>query len=212
MSFAGSKAQIAKQLTRLRDNYPSLFVGTESEWAARSTAYWQKLRKFDVQLVEEACDQATEKYPDRFPTSGQLVGLCNAIAFDRDRREREDGQQAATVSEERETREKVDLLRREIIPNDHDGQRAWVAAGDTAFERLARGFEVESKRLNLDPNRPSPSEVEKRRTGALMRIWNEAHTEPSTPEGWRTSRHPQPQQQMAEATRAPRESEPGEDG
>jgi hypothetical protein len=207
MSFAGSKAQIAKLLVRLRDNYPSLFVGSESEWAARSNAYWEKLRRFEVEVIDEACDQATEKYPDRFPTSGQLVSLCKGIIYEREKREREERTHADSIREERETREKVEYLRREIIPNDQAGQQAWIAEGETPFERLAREFEVESKRLNLDPNRASPREVEQRRMQALMRTWDEANEyKPSPPPDWRTSRHQPPSPQ------APRESEPGEDG
>lgn len=207
MIHPGSKALICKLLTRLRDDYPSLFVGDETEWRRRETRYWEKLKRFDVEVVEEACERAPDKHPDKFPTTGQLVMLCNGVLYERERREREEGARVDSAREERETREKVDLLRREVIPNDRAGQDGWVAEGETPFERLARSFEVESKRLNLDPNRECPQQVGQQRMAALMRTWNEASAyKPSPPQAWRTSRHQPP------TSTAPRESEPGEDG
>lgn len=154
----GSKQLIAKAIEKLRDNYPSLFIGDKDQWNARANQYWQKLRKYEVDVVEEACDLATEKYPDKFPSSGQLVMLCKGIVHEREKTAYTRDQQAQLAREARENREAVEMLRKDIIPNDRAGQADWIAEGDTPFERLARESEVRSKRMNIDPNDTTPRE------------------------------------------------------
>jgi len=169
-------------LTRLRDSYPSLFVGTEQDWLRRVSAYWQKLRRFDSDLVDLACDNAVDRYPDKMPTVGQLVNLCNEILSERKKRDAEEQQVSERIRTERENAESVEFLRSEIIPHDDAGQRRYVDEGDSPFERLARTWEVQSKRNDLDPNSSSPPELFRHRMSQLWETWAETENhEPQPP-------------------------------
>lgn len=170
--MSGRKPQIRTSLGKLRDSYPSLFVGTDEQWGTRVDAYWGRLRKFDQTVVDEACDRAIDKYPDKMPTVGQLVYLCREILEREKTAAREQGRLDDQARGDRETREAVEYLRSEEIPDDPAQQRVWVAESTDPLERLAREYEADSKRRALDPNKPCSPAVAKERMRRFWVTWN----------------------------------------
>jgi len=64
-----------------------------------------------------------------------------------------------------------------IIPT-RDGREAYVQAGGTDFEKLARLWECESRELQLQPNNPCPQEVGGRRMRQLGKILDRVKSGP----------------------------------
>ncbi len=155
-------ASTSRFLGLLRDQYPNLFAGEPGQWKARVVAYHSKLRRWDDEILSKACQRATDKYPDRFPTAGQIGGLCQNVEVElreawhlesaRIGREREDADNAQRVAD----------LREKVIPDSRADQERWCSTGKP-FERLARYWECESKNNGWDPNRPAPRGVGGRR-------------------------------------------------
>jgi hypothetical protein len=164
----------AEAMLQLRDQYPNLFVPSLKEWARQVSSYRVKLRRFPIAIVEAACDAAPDEHPDRFPTTGQLVRICTRLQRERreafERRKRE----SAEAAENRSDRERTAILR-DTIPNDPEGQLAYVSAGATPFEKLARTFEVESKIRNLDPTKKTPPELHQDRMSRFWKTWARQH-------------------------------------
>jgi hypothetical protein len=148
----GRKAEIYSVLDKLRDEFATLFVADEDSWYQGTLeAYYDKLKGFETEVVEQACKLAAAGR-DKFPSAPLIVSHCRKIIADRKDQERVDGIKADRIRRDAEDREAVDLRREEIIPHDHQAQDRWIADGETPLERMARRYEVDSKRRGTDPN------------------------------------------------------------
>jgi len=170
-----------KWMSRLRDEVPDLFIRGEQQWSQQVRAYWRKLKRFDMALVELAIDRSSDEYPGKFPTVGQLVRLCKVIDAEHKKAAREQGEQESRAFADRVEQERVEYLRNEIVPDDPAQQRAYIDAGDSPFERLAREFEVDSKRRALDPLRASPDDVTRHRMQRIRDTWAELDSDVPPP-------------------------------
>lgn len=168
-----TKPQLGKLLIALRDGYPNLFTESPDQWAARVSAFHNKIKRFDWGVVKEACDRAHDKYPDRFPTAGQLKGLCIAVDEEQRREHREREEEIARQRDDADTAARVSEERRTVIPDSRSDQERWAAKGKSPFHRLARRWKSESKNGDFDPNRPSPQGVGRRRMAELMQVIEE---------------------------------------
>jgi hypothetical protein len=160
---------VENELLALRNRYPS-DRPDETQWAGRLKAYLEDLRPFASEIVGRACRRAKEPefYPDRFPSSGQLVRVCremarpNAIEATKARATTEDPRQLADPR-----------VVYADVPSTLDGQHDWIEAGESAGEGLAREWIAESCNLRIDPNRPTPPDVFRRRMDQLNRLLGE---------------------------------------
>jgi hypothetical protein len=170
---AGSRNIICAAVTRMRDAYPSLFIGSDEQWRSREEAYFAKLKRFDADTVVEACDSATDWSPAQFPDVGLVVRECRKLTSEREQREREASEAGLRAKAERDNAEAVRGLRSCVIPNDDAGQRRYIDEGGSPFERLAREFEVQSKRNDLDPNKSTPASLHRHRMRRFWGTWAE---------------------------------------
>lgn len=153
------KKHLRGQLSKLRANYKELFTVEMEDWDRIVEAYLDKLRKVDAVDVEAAVEAAMTKHPDKMPTVPQLASIaadCTRRRHDEARRRSAEDREAA---ENAIIRDYVAEKRRQVIPDTPEGQNAWINAGDTEAEKIARYFEAQSKHLNLDPIKPCPPEV-----------------------------------------------------
>jgi len=169
-----TRTQTSNLLLALRDGYPNLFTESGDQWASRVAAYHKKLGKFDYETVKAACDAAPDKYPDRFPTAGQLASIAIGIeeVLRRSHQEKEDARRQA--EEDKATADWVTHRRNDVIPSSPEDQEAWIKAVESPFDQMARRFEVESKNGNFNPNQKSPPGVGERRAREIVELL-EAH-------------------------------------
>lgn len=167
----GTRARHDKALTALRDEYPSLFIASESDWTKLKARYWAKLKVFGIDAILVAIDRAPEEYPGRFPDAGQLMRLCKVAQLEAEAEQREVDEAEARRRAEQAERDRVLDRRQFVIPDRREDQDRWVDAGETHCERLARRIEVESKRRNTDPSRKTPPEVFEILKGELIKAF-----------------------------------------
>ncbi len=178
-SRSGSKAMMAKNLRAVRDSYPSLFVASDDEWIRKVEAYWKKLRSFDGDAVEKACDMAIDRYPDKMPTVGQLVMLTKGIEAEAKRVLREGNVVSLRIKSDQEETDRVDYLRNDVIPDDPAAQQKWIDDGDSHGERLARSYEVDSKNRKISAH--NMQKLHGPRWGDFWKMWDAAGRAKETP-------------------------------
>jgi hypothetical protein len=172
----GTKSNTKFELEKLRDEYPNLYVESPDQWKRRITAYHAKLRKFDDEVVTQACEQVAELYPDRFPTAGQIAVLCARIDRETTEARRQADEEEKKRRENESIREHTTKLRVLVVPDSREEQCRWMAEDPDPFGQLARQFEAESKNADHDPTEASPPGVARRRLDqifGLMRDWGE---------------------------------------
>ena len=140
-----TRRAVTQSLRSLRERYPNFWVGTEDEWSKRLEAYWVELKRYDTQTIITACNRASrpQHYPDQFPTAGQLAIICQLVEVTK----------PAPAPERR-----PDAARPRLDPSN-------------PFEQTARTWEAESKALGLDPNKPPPPEIVRRRVPEIQNLW-----------------------------------------
>lgn len=157
------KDEFKAGMDKLRTRYGA-FYGNDQEWRSRLGAYFEQLRKHELRDVATALERApsADFYPDRFPTSGQLQRLVIAAELERQ-------QQAERVRYARDEQSEDERAREEysLIPIGEKAQADYIAAATTPHDRLAREWKCESKRLGLDPTKPTPPEIVARRTAEV---------------------------------------------
>lgn len=182
----------------LRTRYGAFFGG-DPEWKQRLAAYFEQLRRHDLRDVTTAIERAPtpDYHPDRFPTAGQLQRLVIVVELERK-------QSASAAAHARDEQSEDERLREEfsLIPIGAQAQADYIAAATTPFDRLAREWQCESKRLGLDPTKPSPPDVSERRMREFWALWG-SYTPRTAP-----TPHYRRTQVIASPTRS---REPGED-
>jgi len=182
-----TKEQLSDELLTLRDLYPTLIREDPQQWKARVTAYHRTLRRWDIEAVKAACELAPDRYPDRFPTAGQLTGLCSHIAAKTKEELREQQARVSVSRKDKAILERVLHRRRNVIPDSVEDQERWITETDCPFEQLSRRWECESKNLGLDPTKPTPPEIHARRAKERRALMPD-FAEP----GWECSRERRP--------------------
>lgn len=140
-----TRRAVTQSLRSLRERYPNFWVGTEDEWAKRLEAYWVELKRYELRTIVTACNRASrpQHYPDRFPTAGQLAVICQLV----------EAEKPTPPS-----RDYPEVLRPQLDP-------------DNPFEQMARTWEAESLALGLDPDKPAPRDIGRRRLKELRQMW-----------------------------------------
>lgn len=172
-----SKPHVRHCMEILRAEYSNLFVESPKEWGRRIDAYHGKLRRTETNILESACEAAATRYPNKFPTAGQLLALTIAVEQRLKSDAAKDANEARAAEADANNKASVDELRSYVIPDTAAGQDKWIAEGNTLAERTARSWEVLSKRRNFDPNRPCPNDVAKERWAGLREITNQPSPE-----------------------------------
>lgn len=192
----GNRAVFADGMVKLRASYGNFF-GDDREWKQRVDVYFSQLRRHELDDVRAAFARAPNPdfYPDRFPTVGQLQRLVIAAELERKQGASAERRVHDAVTEDERLREEFSL-----IPIGSEAQAAYIAAANTPLDRLAREWQCESKRLNLDPTKPSPPEIQARRLREFWDMWGR-----SAPQTRAT-----PEYRTAEVARR-KSREPGED-
>ena len=112
-----SKRDLSESMGTLKAQHPDLFVGTDDDWKRRVDAYWSRLRRFDPDVVETACQDASAK-AGKFSSAPQVERAARAIQGRRDdvarENDRKDQSEAAAISEA----ERVRYHRAHVIPDD----------------------------------------------------------------------------------------------
>lgn len=96
-------------------------------------AYKSTLAKASRKSVGQAVMRAAEAWPKHFPSAGEL--LAEAMRIER-----------VSAAANAPRREPAPYVPPKLAP-------------DNAFELLARGFELDSKRLGLDPESTTPTKI-----------------------------------------------------
>lgn len=169
-----TQRELNEAMVILRESYPQLVKETPEEWARKVKSYHNKLRRFDVVIVGEACERAIEEHPRFFPTTGQIVNLCKRIDSETKSRQHVESEERRQREEEIACRDYVMQRRANVIPDTSEEQRLWVESAPDPFVRLARQWEVESKNGRFDPNKPSPRGVGERRGKELNELMEQA--------------------------------------
>lgn len=153
-------------MDQLRARYGTLFGG-DAEWKLRLSAYFEQLRKHDLNLVELALIRAPQPdfYPDKFPTAGQVQRLVIAAELERAQQVARQARNESAEDEDERVREELSL-----VPTSDEAQALYIAAAKSPAERLAREWQCESKRLGLDPTKPSPPDVAARRMRQMQAL------------------------------------------
>ena len=176
-----SKSYVRYCLDHLRSRYSELVAEDPQQWAARVDSCHAKLRRFDADVVEVACQRAFERYPQKFPTAGQLASLAIGVDVERKAAVTTAEKLRRQELEDREINAYVDELRNQVIPHDVREQEKWVDEGETKAEKTARWWEAQSKQLSLDPTQASPADVTKQRFRELHRIMDDIGNWPARP-------------------------------
>jgi hypothetical protein len=161
------KQRFREGMEFLRERYGLFVRQEEDEWKRKLASYWEQLRKFDWVDVQPALIRASEAeyYPDRFPTAGQLERVISAVQLERKTTER-----TRTVTELDASDDERAWERYHGTPSHPDAQAEYVAAAPSPAQRLAREWECESRRLELDPTKRAPRDIERRRLTELTEI------------------------------------------
>jgi len=154
----------------LRALYPALFRMKIDEKARRDHAFWQKMQRYDAPTIKRACDLASERHPDRFPTAGQLIACCKDAMAEARRETAQHDEHASSEGEDAEIMAAVKHRRDTIIPRDKEEQWRWCQGARSPYERLARIWECESKNNGWAPDKPSPRGVGERRMAEFQEL------------------------------------------
>lgn len=158
-------------MARLKGHYPALLPEDPEEWSRRVSAYAPRLSRYSRDVLELACERAAAHSPERFPTVG---GIVEAARFSEERLKAKafgERQHDREQQEAEATRAAVEHLRANVIPGDTWDQERWINEEPCPLKRLARRWEAESKRLNLDPLAESPRDVARRRIEEFKELW-----------------------------------------
>jgi hypothetical protein len=124
-------------------------------------AYWMTLQLFSIATVKEALSAAADASPSEIPSAQRV----RELAVDIHKRAQEE-KEAKRKAEER-------LKHANQAPDDPDQAEQYVADADNEFERLARQWEAQSKKLELEGNSSTPTNVGKGRMRAFWNLWEQ---------------------------------------
>ncbi len=141
---------VTQMLGVLRKLYPSLKC-SEKEWAEMVGAWGSRLLEYHPEAVRRAFDRCLESYPDWFPTYPQFQTLVRQEALELKR-----------------AKERAAQMERPALPPPPEPE----LSDENPFKELARRWEDESRRLGLDPERPTPREIGERRMKEFWGAWN----------------------------------------
>jgi len=133
-------------------------------WESRhAQAYWIVLQLFSLTDVVEGIRAAQRLNATRLPTAGEIRE--QALVIERQRATREEAE-AKRRAEEAEAR-----LYHNPAPTDPERQTAYIASAMDPFEALARRWEAQSLRLELEPGKPCPRNVGAERLSQFWEAW-----------------------------------------
>ena len=137
---------LAKAVTYLFSLYPQSKL-TE----ATSDAYWHHLKRFDIGPLRVAIQRAANdnpKFPPTAPTIRELAEIEQRSAEAR-AKDPKPGPVAGYIQR----------ASWEGVPRTDQGQQAYIEAGGSNYETLARLWECEAVRRGVRPNEPPPQEL-----------------------------------------------------
>lgn len=167
---ASDMRNFTEGMRTLRDCYQAYPLG-EKEWENTIRAYFGQLQDLEWSDVRGALIRAPNPdcYPDRFPNAGQLKRL----ALDERRARAESARrEEATKVTERDKQQAIEDLKH--VPFGDTAQQAYILAASSPFDRLARMWQCETKKLHLDPSKPTPKDIHARRMQDFWKTWDKA--------------------------------------
>ena len=136
----------------LRAAYPNLRQG-DIEWNQTRNRYTEVMAEYPRDVINSVIQDAPKPnfHPKHFPTLGEMTSMLvvEKRRFDEKHAKKTAPHQLVPYTNP--------------APANKDAQEAWVSRTPNKAHRLARLWACESRRLDLDPNEPSPPEIAKRR-------------------------------------------------
>ena len=175
-----SLEEFTKLLSTLKTKYPG-FNPTAQQWGTTVRSYHNSLLDFPPKCLARAFRDAELESPKFFPSSGTLRKLSSHArsAF---RREAETRKHSADVVRDykqlrERPREPRAIQGRTPLPVTEKAQQEYIAGGKDRFDRLGRYWELESRKLRLDPEKPTPDSIGKRRWEQFWDVWASGETQ-----------------------------------
>lgn len=149
------RAEFFRELEVFSGRYPAV------RWEPRHRdAFWICLQYFDLADIAKGLAVASAGSPQFMPPA-EVVR--NAVADIQRKRKTEEDELRRQTAEREEARRYHNPA-----PTDVNSHQAYIDAGGSAFERLARQWECESTRLGAKPDQPTPQNIGKAR---LAQFW-----------------------------------------
>jgi hypothetical protein len=132
---------------------------SESDWNAQVAVYFEALKIYSPKILTSAFRKSIERHPDFMPTVGQLQSI--ALEFWRDDQKKQ-----------AEAAKRKQLAAHLAKPASERRGKRPEGEVRNAFDLLARAWFDESERLGLDPDKPTPRDIGRRRLSEFWSTWN----------------------------------------
>ena len=143
----------------LKTSYPG-YRPTDQEWTKTLRVYRDALSSYPLEVIGKACRRAPKAFPQWFPNAGQVRQICEAEM--RPIRERQ---------KEIPNQRQLPAPRTRLLPHNESGWEKYIDAAPNRFERLARLWECESKKIGIKPDDRTPDGISKRRWKDFWALW-----------------------------------------